>query len=172
MILRFLPALLALVALPAFAQQAGSTGPSQLSEVYGDWTLNCATAEGVRDCAITQSLVDSETRQHVLSIELYAGEAGGLDGMMVLPFGLNFARGAALAIDDAALGVPLPFLTCLPAGCLVPVTFTGADADRLRAGARLVVTGTGAAENDPVPLTLSLTGLTTATKRLAELAAQ
>ena len=169
--LRFLPALFALLALPALAQEGGA-GPSQISEVYGDWTLNCATEEGRRDCAVSQSLIDTETRQHVLTLELYRADDGTLEGMMVLPFGLNFARGVALAVDEAALGVPLPFLTCLPSGCLVPVGFATAEADRLRAGTSLSVSGTSAAGEEAVPMSISLSGFTTATQRLGDLAGQ
>lgn len=173
MIFRFLPlALLAFAtAMPTLAQDApASAGPSQISEVYGDWTVNCGTSDGVRDCAISQSLMDTDTRQHVLTLELYAAGQGTLEGMMVLPFGLNFGKGVALGVDDMELGVPLPFLTCLPTGCLVPVIFGSDDADRLRAGTTLAITGTSAAGEEAVPLSISLAGFTGATARIAELA--
>ena len=41
---------------------------------------------------------------------------------MVLPFGLALDHGVVLQVDDGAPGPVLRFRTCLPAGCVVPLS--------------------------------------------------
>ncbi|MCY1558358.1 Invasion associated locus B (IalB) protein [compost metagenome] len=90
--------------------------------------------------------------------------------MLVTPFGLNFAKGMALSVDDAPLSSPLPFLTCIPSGCLVPVVFDADQVRRLQSGTKLTATGSSATEASDLPITLSLVGFSSAMSRAIELA--
>ncbi|KKB85032.1 hypothetical protein VW29_09330 [Devosia limi DSM 17137] len=145
-------------------------GASLVTETHGDWTVTCTTPASGKQCAFSQALADSQSGQRVLMLELTPPQDGTLAGMLVGPFGLNFANGLALAVDGEGLGAPLPFLTCIPTGCLVPLSFDSAQLDQLKAGATLTATGIGADTQQPVPISVSLTGFTRALERTAELA--
>jgi invasion protein IalB len=92
------------------------------------------------------------------------------NGMLLLPFGLLLERGVTLAIDDGEPGPPLRVRTCLPAGCVVRLSFDAEMVDDLAAGTALTL-GAVAAENDqPVELKMSLNGFASAFERAADLA--
>ena len=52
----------------------------------------------------------------------------------------------------------------------MPLNFDSAQLDRIKAGTTLTATGTGADTQQPVPISVSLTGFTRALERSAELA--
>jgi invasion protein IalB len=163
----FLPVVaLAMSGTPVLAQSEAGSVPSQISELYGDWTVSCGTVEERRECAVTQTLMESETSQHVLTLELARNEAGLLDGMLVVPFGMDFSKGVTLSVAAEAIGPALPFLTCLPSGCLVPVTISAAQRERLVGGGTLTVTGHSADGVSAIPIELSLRGFRDAVERL------
>lgn len=62
-----------------------------------------------------------------------------IEGTLVLPFGLALDRGVRLQIDDGQTLPPLHFRTCLPAGCLVNLSFDAKTVSFLRKGTRLKV---------------------------------
>lgn len=164
---------LALSGLAHGQEAAPSTlpgGASLVTETHGDWTVTCTTPTSGKQCAFSQALADSQTGQRVLMLELSPPQDGAVTGMLVGPFGLNFAKGLALSVDGETLGAPLPFLTCIPTGCLVPVSFDMAQIGRIKAGTTLTATGTGADTQQPVPISVSLAGFTRALERSAELA--
>lgn len=156
-------ALMALCASAA-AQEAGLPGgASSLKETYEDWELSCqATPKPV--CAVSHQQ-SQQNGQRLLAIELGKGQADGVAGNLVLPFGLQLAAGATLQVDDGAAGKPLPFSTCLPSGCLVPLAFDAKAAAPLRAGTTLKVTVKSLDQKD-VALSVSLKGLAAALDRL------
>ncbi len=54
---------------------------------------------------------------------------------MILPFGLLLEKGASVQVDDdAASAQTLKFRTCLPLGCVVPVSFDAAILAKLKKG--------------------------------------
>lgn len=153
---------------PAVAQEAGLPGgASSLQETYQDWSLSCQSAP-TTVCAVSQQQTQ-QNGQRVLAIELRKGAEGAVSGNLVLPFGLLLEAGAALQIDDAQPRAPLPFSTCLPAGCLVPLSFDAKTVAALRAGTALKIKVQGMEKND-VALSVSLKGLAAALDRLAVLA--
>jgi invasion protein IalB len=146
------------------AQEAGLPGgASSLKETYEAWDLSCqATPTPV--CAVSHQQ-SQQDGQRLLAIELGKGQEDGIAGNLVLPFGLQLAAGATLQVDDGAVGKPLPFSTCLPAGCLVPLSFDAKEAAPLRAGTTLKVMVKSLDQKD-VPLSVSLKGLAAALDRL------
>jgi invasion protein IalB len=153
-------------ATPAFAQEAGSTlpgGASSLQETYQDWSLGCQGSPNVT-CAISQQQTQ-QNGQRVLAIELRKGEGDAVSGNLVLPFGLLLETGAALQIDDGPQREPLRFSTCLPTGCLVPVSFDAKTVAALRTGTALQVKVQGM-DRKEVALSVSLKGLAAALDRL------
>ena len=155
----------------AQADLAASTlpgGASALSETYGDWQVACSQQEAAKHCSLSQSLVRQDG-QRVLAIELAAPTAGVVTGIIVLPFGLALASGAMLQIDDKPAGQPLPFRTCLPVGCVVPIPLDAGAIASLRAGVALKVIATSDA-GEQTPFSISLAGFAAALDRVAALA--
>jgi len=129
--------------VPAWAQETILPGgATSLREVHGDWVVNCAlTGEGQQArkvCAMSQEQQDGKSGQRVIAMELRPSPDSGA-ATLVLPFGLDLAAGAALQIDDQVQGQPLPFRTCLPAGCVVSSDFDAKMLGSLRNGTALKI---------------------------------
>lgn len=168
---------LILTAMPVTGAVAQETGPellpggaSSLTETHGDWTVSCRIAQQeeqpVQLCSLSQQQTDSQ-RRRTLAIELQPRD-DWIGGVMVLPFGLAVTQKVTLSIDETEQNFELPFSTCLPAGCLVPVTFDAAATKALRQGAALAITAT-VANGGEVKLAISLAGLASALDRTREL---
>ena len=155
------------------ASQGLPGGASSLNETHGDWRVHCTAPEGAVRCAISQTQVQGENRQRVLAVELTAADDGAAaNGALVLPFGLKLENGVSLAIDEAAPFQNLRFSTCLPAGCLVPLSFDGDAMAALRAGTTLAIKAAANDGGQEVALSVSLRGFTSALARAAELTGQ
>lgn len=147
-------------------------GASNLTETHGDWRVNCVAPEGAVRCGITQIQVQGENRQRVLAVELTATEAGqAATGALVLPFGLRLDDGAVVAVDEGAPTPVLRFSTCLPAGCLVPLSLDQEAVAAMRAGTKLSVTAVANDTGRQVTFPVSLNGFGSALARAAELTA-
>ena len=169
-----LAALVALLGLSASAEAQEATlpgGASQLTERHGDWAVSCTTAQGGKDCALSQAARNPSTGSTLMAVELAVPQAGGAEGMMLTAFGLRLDAGIQLGVDGTGLNSPLPFLTCVATGCVVPLRFDTAALETLKAGAVLDVTGVKVEDGQPVTVQLSLTGFTAALTRTAELGA-
>lgn len=162
-------ALVLAVGTSAMAQASGLPGgASSLNETYKDWRVSCAQDGTTKRCALSQ-IQTQQNRQRVLAIELSVPTGNTVSGTLVLPFGLALDAGVIFQIDDKPAMVPVRFRTCLPAGCLVSVTFDAATLVALRAGAALKVKAIadgGAA----APFSISLQGFGTALDRVGVLA--
>lgn len=157
---------LASLTISALAQDAGSTlpgGASSLQETYQDWSLGCQGTPTIA-CAISQQQTQ-QNGQRVLAIELRKDEGDTVSGSLVLPFGLLLDAGAKLQIDDGQQRDPIKFSTCLPVGCLVPVSFDAKTVAALRTGTALRVKVQGM-DSKEVALSVSLKGLAPALDRL------
>ncbi|WDZ80294.1 invasion associated locus B family protein (plasmid) [Ensifer adhaerens] len=143
-------------------------GASSLNETYKDWRVACVQDGNAKRCALSQVQVQ-ENGQRVLAIELNALSVNTVSGTLVLPFGLALEPGVTFQIDDKQAMQPVHFRTCVPAGCLVSVTFDTPTLVALRAGAALKVKAVadgGAA----APFSISLQGFGTALDRVETLA--
>jgi len=150
---------------PQAAQLPG--GANSLQESFDDWRVICATQGTVRRCTVAQEQSSAQSRQRILAIEL--GMNGDkLEGILVLPFGLVLDRGAALQLDDQPAQAALRFRTCLPAGCLVPISFDAKTTAALRKGGSLKVK-VGLENGQDQTLPISLKGFATALDRLTAL---
>lgn len=149
----------------------GSTlpgGASSLNETYRDWRVACAQQGTAKQCALSQAQAQ-QNGQRVLAIELVAPARNLVSGTLVLPFGLALDSGVSFQIDDKPAMAPMRFRTCVPAGCLVNLSFDAPTIVALRAGSALKVKATadgGAA----APFSISLQGFGTALDRVAALA--
>lgn len=145
-------------------------GASSVREEHGDWVVACGLPNGVVACSLTQQQTDNRSNQRVLAVEL-SGRDGGATavGTIVMPFGLALDQGLTLQVDE---GQPttVAFGTCVPAGCLAPVTFQAETLDALKAGTTLKLRVTAYDTRNPVDFTVSLSGFTEALNRTVELA--
>jgi invasion protein IalB len=147
-------------------------GASSLRENHGDWVVSCTAqaqdGHNIKLCAISQEQTATDSRQRVLAIELKP-EGTGVSGTLLLPFGLALDQGATFQIDDNPAGPPQKFRTCIPAGCLVPVSFDARMLAALRKGAQLKVKTVADGGKD-APFAISLKGFPNAFDRAAALA--
>ena len=74
---RFAFAALALLATPAFAQDAPALpgGASALSEMHGSWSVNCSVGEKGKDCGFSQTAGNPQTGSALVAMELAAPAA-------------------------------------------------------------------------------------------------
>ena len=142
-------------------------GASTLQETYQDWTVSCQSQKDTTICAIRQEQSSSQTGQRVLTAELRNVE-GRVEGVLLMPFGLDLAKGASLKIDEAA-GPNLTFSTCLPQGCLAPVTFDAKQVAALKAGTNINITTTALSPSQAVAFKVSLKGFGAALDRITAL---
>jgi invasion protein IalB len=159
---------------PAFAQaekaMALPGGASSLQENHGDWTVSCRVAEARKSCMVLQALGRS-TGETVLSLELVPLSETQAEGILLSPFGLKLADGVKLAVDGTPFANPFPFMTCVEAGCIVPVALKANELGRLTSGKEMLVSAANASSGAAVELKLSLKGFKTAFNRARELLA-
>lgn len=144
-------------------------GASAVNEIYGDWTVDCRMADGQKLCVLTQSQGNSQTNQRVFAIELRIPKDGKTEGTILMPFGLRLENGAILKLDDKDLGKGLRFSTCVPAGCLLPVSFPAIATDAMQKGKTLTAAALNLSSGAPVTFNISLNGFSTALNRIGQL---
>jgi invasion protein IalB len=150
------------------ANQTLPGGADSLQEAHGDWRVACTLQGGQRQCSLSQQVMDKESRQRILAIELVTPVPSEAECTLVLPFGLALDKGITLQVDEAAAGPALRFRTCLPAGCVVAAAFDARGVDALRAGTTLTVKATG--ENaQEISVSVSLKGFASALDRIVAL---
>src|SRR5262249_13088534 len=125
---------------PTFTQSAPTAlgtqlpnGASSISEMYGSWTVDCRLADGQQQCRLLQRQSNStHTQKRVVQVR--RPEDGTRAGTNVLPLGLKLDFGSLLKLDDGDLDGGRRFLTCVPAGCLLPVSFSMTGVDAMKNG--------------------------------------
>lgn len=86
-----------------------------------------------------------------------------------MPFGLKLEAGAILKLDDKDLGQGVRFSTCVPQGCLLPVSFPSVATDAMRKGKTLVVAALNLSNGQAVTFNVSLNGFAAALDRTIQL---
>ncbi|MND25828.1 Invasion associated locus B (IalB) protein [compost metagenome] len=153
--------------IPAFAAPLPG-GASTLQETYQDWTVSCQSEKETTVCAIRQDQSSTQTGQRVLTAELRNIPGGKVEGVILMQFGLDLVKGVALKIDEAD-GPQLTFSTCLPQGCLAPVSFDAKQVAALKAGTNLNVNATALSPSQAVAFKISLKGYGAALDRIIAL---
>lgn len=146
-------------------------GASELSERHGDWTVNCVVRQegdaARKICAVTQTQTNAQN-QTVLSVELHM-DGDMVKGAAVLPFGLAVTQPVNLTLDEVEQPDALAFSTCVPQGCIVPLTFTANQSEALRS-AKVATFTAPVIQGQPVKLAVPLAGVSKALDRTNELA--
>ncbi|AWB07809.1 invasion protein (plasmid) [Azospirillum humicireducens] len=131
-------------------------GSSALRETYDRWEVACVAQETSPRCFMMQTLLDGESRQRLLTVEVLPAPGGTATATLIMPFGLDLAKGVTLSYGDDAKGPSRPITTCLPIGCIVPLAFDAATIAGLKKAATLTVGAVtmdgGKAVRIPVPL--------------------
>jgi invasion protein IalB len=143
-------------------------GASSLSETYGNWRVTCVQQGNGKRCALSQ-VQTQKNGQRVLAIELNAPAGNTISGTLILPFGLALDSGIAFQIGEKPAMQPIRFRTCLPAGCVVNVTFDASTVIALRTGTVPKVKAI-ADGGEAAPFSISLQGFGTALDRVGVLA--
>ncbi|WP_235694391.1 invasion associated locus B family protein [Brucella intermedia] len=160
-------AVLSMVTRVALAEQGALPGgASSLQETYQDWSVGCRLANGAKKCLISQT--QNQNGQRLLALELQSGKDQNAEGILLLPFGLKLGSGVILTVDDKPGMAPLQFSTCLPTGCLVPLTFDAKTLAGLRAGKAIKI-ATQRVDGPAMTFSVSLNGFATGFDRVAAL---
>jgi invasion protein IalB len=144
-------------------------GASSISEAYGEWAVNCRLIDRQKQCVLLQSRGNSQTGQLVFAIGLRTPGDGNTVGTILTPFGLKLDSGAILKLDDKELGQALRFSTCVPEGCLLPVSFPRVAIDAMKKAKVLTVASVDLVGGEVVTFNISLEGFAAAIARLVEL---
>jgi invasion protein IalB len=144
-------------------------GASSINETYGDWIVDCRLVEGQKQCLLMQAQGNNQTKQRLFEIQLHAPKDGKTEGTILMPFGLKLDNGAVLTLDDKDLGQTLRFSTCMPQGCLMPVSFPAATVDSMKKAKTLGVASLNLGNGEVVAFKVPLEGFAAATARVSEL---
>lgn len=151
------------------SQTALGSGASSLTENYADWQIACAVNSDKQNaCVLSQRQQKKETGQQVLLMVLQVDKQS-VKGNLVLPFGLLLSDGVSLQIDDEPFLAKADFRTCIPSGCVVPLTFSDKQLNQLVQGQQLNLHLVISDNNEPVKLAVSLNGLAKAIARVNNL---
>ena len=152
-------------AAPA-ADAEPQVGQYYVKETHQDWTTRCLKAEQGKDpCELYQLLKDGEGNSvaEMTLIPLRNSQEVAAGATLVAPLETDLVQGLGFAVGTAEpRGYPFNF--CAPVGCVSRMGFTQAELDALKRGANATVTllPFGADRENPVRLTLSLSGFTAA----------
>ncbi|WP_020185499.1 invasion associated locus B family protein [Methylopila sp. 73B] len=144
-------------------------GAGSVNETYGDWTVDCRVADSRKSCLLSQAQGDKQSGRRVFAIELRVPAEGKTEGAVLMPFGLKLDNGAILTLDDKDFGTGLRFSTCVPQGCVLPVSFPAAATDAMKKGQRLTVSSLNQSDGQVTSFSVSLNGFSAALDRLAAL---
>jgi len=162
-----------LASTPIFAQTGAPLpgGASSLRETHGDWVVNCIVPKERKLCTVSQQLAQQSRgggAQRVLSIEL-TPTAKGAEGALLLPFGLLLAKGVAVQVDENKAQAAAPIRTCVPGGCVAPLTLDPALVNSMRKGKQLKLNLVASDTEKPFALNVSLKGFGDALDRASAL---
>jgi invasion protein IalB len=145
-------------------------GASSISETYNEWTVSCRLADGHKQCLLAHTQANNQTGQRVFAIELRPPKDGKIEGTLLMPFGLKLDSGATLKLDDKDLAQGLHFSTCVPQGCLVPLSLPTGAINAMKKAKMLTVASLNLTSGDAIAFNVPLEGFAAATARVAELA--
>lgn len=164
---------------PAAPAASFPGGALSLRETHDDWVLKCGLDQtrNAKTCVVSQEQADAKTRQHLLTMQVQPG-APISEGALVLPFGLLLEAGVALRIDQAASSgsgtsgpwtLTLRVRTCLPIGCVVPISLDARTLAAIRSAKALVITARAAETGQDANFTVSPKGFGSAFDRAVTL---
>jgi invasion protein IalB len=161
---------LLLGAFPAVAGKpaAGTEAAAPEIREFSAWRLQCASKA---ECTLFQHVTTGKEGDKnapivlaaVVHITTVKGKEGDKDGdkeqtmvRLVTPLGTALLAGIQMQIDDDK-PIQVPYMRCLPGGCVTEIIFADDMLDKLKKGKEISVTYTNV-EGKPKPYKLSLKG--------------
>lgn len=115
---------------------AGDAPTSQIKATYGAWQMRCQLPPGAKQekCVLVQS-VRAEDQPHLSLTVIFLRAFDGSTRVLrvVAPLGVLLPTGLGLKIDNADVG-HVPFLKCVPNGCLAEVVVNDELIGKLKTG--------------------------------------
>ncbi|GBQ40385.1 invasion associated locus B family protein [Komagataeibacter europaeus] len=149
---------------PAPATHLLPGGATSINETYQDWRVICQQTDKAAGCIMVQQIMDKKTHRMVMNMELTT-DPQGLRGVVVLPFGLDLGKGVTVKADNAPVGQPVGFRTCLPSGCIAPFAFDASVLARLRTSKTMQVAAVSTS-GQTIAFPVSLNGFSNAFDRI------
>jgi invasion protein IalB len=129
----------------------------ETKQTIGDWVVACAQREGsAKTCALSQTLMQSQTRRFLSSISIGRDASGKAMGNITAPLGFAVNKGAQLQIGDGQ-PIKLEFVTCVANGCLSIVEFSVSQISDMQAATKMKVT-LESLQKKPVTIEFSMNG--------------
>ncbi|MEM8542347.1 MAG: invasion associated locus B family protein [Pseudomonadota bacterium] len=146
---------IALLAAPAWAQTQTA---EQSSNPAPRWLVNCNNQanQAVLACAMSQSIIRAQTRQRIVTANIFKDEKGSYVMRLVLPHGLDLTKGVSFSIDN---GTPTQYaITTADAnGSYARIPLSDAVIEALKAGNTAIVAVSNIGGNN-INLEISLSG--------------
>ena len=141
-----------------------SNAVPKVGDRIGDWNFQCkAVSEKQNICALIQTLINSETKERILTLVLRrAGKDKKLALFATAPLGIFLAPGIAGKVDD---GTPFKFIwqRCTMKGCQAATVVDAELEKALKAGNQLII---GFESDQTIALGASLKGIAKGIKAL------
>ncbi|WP_293777557.1 invasion associated locus B family protein [uncultured Oxalicibacterium sp.] len=128
---------------PAASANASAAPAWKQKAKHGNWEVICAKVGEKDTCQAIQLLETKNEKdpqaagQRVLRLVAQKGPEGMVFSFE-LPFGIDLRPGIVYQVDGGA-ETTLPFLTCIPAGCLVSMALTDPVKKQLTGGKQMKV---------------------------------
>lgn len=132
------------------------------------WVESCSGDNAKRRCNLTLELKMKDTDQQVLLAGLTPDSKGRITGNFTLPFGLDVSKGISVTTDSPSATVALPFKTCLPQGCIVPVRLDEMFVKKMQRSKAMKLKAT-LNDGHPVVIDIPLQGFSEKLRHLPEL---
>ncbi|MGP9790151.1 invasion associated locus B family protein [Roseinatronobacter sp. NSM] len=144
---------------------------SYIGNTHGDWELVCVeNPDGEDPCQMYQLLRDGEgnATAEITLFPLPPGQEAAAGATILTPLETLLTAQLIMQVDEGS-AKRYPFTFCTVVGCIARVGFTAEEVDAFRRGARAVwqVVPVGAPDQ-PIDLSMSLTGFTAAFNELSE----
>lgn len=129
----------------------------ETKQTIGDWVVACAQRDGApKTCALSQTLMQSQTRRFLSSISIGRDTSGKAMGNVTAPLGFAVNKGAQLQIGNSQ-PIKLEFITCVANGCLSIVEFSVSQISDMQAANKMRVT-LESLQKKPVNIEFSMNG--------------
>lgn len=135
-------------------------------EVASAWAVKCDKSGGHKQCSMVQELRIKKDNQLVLQVEIRPDGTHAATGVMTLPFGVSVTDGVSFQVDSGP-DIRVPFSTCLPQGCLVPLRLGDSLLSALQRGKTLKLT-TSVPDSGTVSFEVTLEGFREGYSRMLE----
>ncbi len=141
-------------------------------ETFGDWRLECAAqAEGVTQCALVQSIIDTVTNQTMVRLSFARSAVDGtVTASVLLPLGVELAENAIMHYGVEKMS--LSYRICVEDGCLARRSMAPDELRRVATAQSLGVAFFAVGRSAPIEARASGRGLSEAFVRLGYVAAE